>query len=332
SGSFLDDLTDTLKLTAGIFPDILPLININDYERPMMNLMGTLIDSSLISARDYESYQSKFLLEAKQELKKQVIKEKNRSIEKAQEDDEEELTGIYRNNYDNTDRGNYQLDLYATLLMPFWDKNPAVPQLVNQLLSGSDNRLKYNTAILLLRHKKQVPDTLLSYFAGLDEYRYELYSDLKKNGLISKFPAAHNNHIQLAKSQLLSQRSYDKPDTVAYVDRLPVKQKDRAGFVYFFKYKQGKDDNAWKLATVGIVPSDAKSFLFDGDTDYWQRQQYDFTDLNLGRLEADEPVADQIKKALKKMQYSKRNSAAEFYEDEDRAGGYNLLSRLSLRE
>src|SRR5439155_9142007 len=64
NGSFMDDLTDSLHLTAGIFKDILPLINVHDYEQPLMQLMGTLVDSNMIKANDYEPYQTKFLIEA----------------------------------------------------------------------------------------------------------------------------------------------------------------------------------------------------------------------------------------------------------------------------
>ncbi|MGZ8537238.1 MAG: TraB/GumN family protein [Flavisolibacter sp.] len=317
SGSFLDNLTDTLLLTKGIFKDLLPLININDYEQPIMNLMGTMIDSSLLTSADYETYQSKFLIEAKQQLKKQVISEKNKSIEKAQEDDEDK--NIYRDT-DNQDLGNTQLSLYATLLMPFWDKNPAVPQLINQLLSSKDKRLKYNTTMLLLRHKKQVQDTMLTFFAKMDEYRYDLYTDLKDENMLNLFPLAYMNQTDLAKSKLLSMTSsYEKPDSIVFIDKITVQQNDRKGFVYFFKYKKKKDDSSWNLASVGILPSDPKKFEFE-EKEYFEEMKYNFTDISISKIEEDEPLSDQLKKALKKLQYSKRNSAAEFYTEESTAG------------
>jgi uncharacterized protein YbaP (TraB family) len=316
SGSFFDDLSDSLELTRGIFKDLLPLINIHDYEQPMMDLMGTLVDSNMIGMKDYEMYQSKFLIEAKQQLKKQVISEKNKSIEKAQEDDaDKSMMGIGN----NQDFGNNQLSLYATLLMPFWDKNPAVPQLINQLLGSNDKRLKYNTTMLLLRNKRPVPDSMLSYFARQDDYRYTLYADLKETKLLQLFPAAYNKQAELAKSKLMTMgSSYDKPDSVVFIDRLPIQQKDRNGYVYFFKYKKKRDDNSWNLASVGIVPADQKEFEFDKKGSYYEEMQYDFTDMTAGKIDEDEPLKDQLKKALKKMQYSKRNSASEFYNDEAR--------------
>ncbi|HEY0356387.1 MAG TPA: TraB/GumN family protein [Flavisolibacter sp.] len=326
--TFFQGLNDTLELTRAIFNDLLPLININDYEQPIMDLMGTLIDSNLLVARDYEMYLPKFMIEAKQLLKKQVIKEKNRSIEKAQED-EDDRNNRYNNS--NQDYGNSQLSLYATLLMPFWDQNPAVPQLVNQMLKSEDKMLKYNTTMMLLRYQKPVPDTLLKYFAGLDDYSYDLYTDLKKIKKANLFPSSVT-HVDLARSRLLSMTSsYNKPDTIAFIDKLPVQHKERSGFVYFFKYKLKKDDNSWKLASVGIVPADPKQFQFEKKKNYYEELQYDFTEMDAGKIEIDEPLKDQLAKTLKKMLYSKRNSATEFYKYEDR-GPYDYMESLGIRD
>jgi uncharacterized protein YbaP (TraB family) len=316
---FLDDLSDSLQLTATIFKDLLPLINIHDYEQPIMDLAGTLIDSNMISAKDYEMYEPKFLIEAKQLLKKQMIVEKNKSIEKAQKDGDDD-TNIYKYAVKNDDNGNSQLSLYATLLMPFWDKSGSVQQFVNQLLKSSDKRLKYNTTLLLLRNKKSVPDTMLSYFAGLDDYRYELYSDLQEQGLSNLFPASFNKQIELAKSKLFDISSnYNKPDSLVYLDKLPVQFRERNGFVFFFKYKNQRDDNSWKIASVGIVPDDPKQFEFDSKKmSYREQQQYDFTELTNTKMDNETPIVGQLKKVVKKMQYSKRNSAAQFYKDENR--------------
>lgn len=320
NGNFMDDLSDSLQLTASVFKDLLALMNIHDYEQSIMNLTGTLVDSNMIAAKDYEMYLPKFLIEARQLLKKQIISEKNKSIEKAQKDDD---NNIYSYASKDDDDGNSALNLYATLLMPFWDKNPAVPQFIDQLLKSDDKRLKYTTTLLLLRNQKAIPDTMLNYFAGLDDYRYELYTDLNANKLTHLFPAAFNNQVQLAKSKLFDiSGGYNKPDSVVYLDKLPAQFKERNGFVFFFKYKTKKNDNTWKLASVGIIPSDPKKFEFDSrHKRYWIEKQYDFTDLTNSKISSDEPLTIQLKKALKRMEFSKRNSAAEFYRNEDKMGG-----------
>ena len=81
--NFLQGLYDSLELTATIAKDLLPLLNIDDYETPVIELMEELVKNNLLQFKDYEQYASKFLLEARQALKKQLIVEKNRDIEKA---------------------------------------------------------------------------------------------------------------------------------------------------------------------------------------------------------------------------------------------------------
>ena len=328
NGFFMDELKDSLGLTKTIFKDLLPLININDYEQPIMKLLETMVDSSMVTGKDYEIYLPKFLIEAKQEMKKQVISEKNKSIEKAQTYPNEK-----KNTYEkeSKDYGNRKLSSYATLLMPFWNTNPAVPQLLKQMLASNDKRLKYNTAILFMRHKKAIPDTLLKYFAGQDEFRYELYTDLKELKQAGLFPAIYNNHVELAKSKLLNLNSYEVPDTIVYVDRLPLQYKNRTGFVYFFKYRQKKDDNSWKIALTGLIPSDADAFEFDKTGTIKEEYKYNFTEMTGAKIDEDEPLKDQLQKALKKKLFAKRKSGAQFYDEENKYSQFNSLSMSEIR-
>ena len=319
-GGFMNKLLDSLQLTGRIFRDLLPLINLHDYEQPMMTIMGVLADSSIITAKDYEVYQSKFLIEARQLWKKQMILEKGASIKKAQQagdDKDDDESPYYRK---PQDEGNTQLSLYATLLMPFWNRTVAVPQLVYQFLLSNDSRLRFNTAMLLLQYGKPLPDTLLRHFASSDEYRYELYTKLRQSKKLNLFPAAYNNPIELGKSKLLSVAgAYQKPDTLVFLDRLELRTGDSAAFVYFFKYRKKVGDKTWKIATVGLVPLSGTPFESDDEDDDSYSIDDDvtvnksFTTLSEIKLEDDEPVRDQLQKIIRKMQFAQRNSAARFY-------------------
>ena len=246
-GNFMGNLYDSLQLTKTVLTDLLPLINLGDYKDVLMMLMAEMVDSNQLKPADYESYYSKFLLEAKQEVRKQAILEKQKSIKEAEKKrDDETGNGYNRYNDGDKDPGNDDLQLYARLLMPFWDSKPAVPTLMQQMLASADKQLKYTTTLLLLRNKKSIPDTMLTYFASLDEYRYDLYNGLKKIKQLDKFPARYNNHIELGRSKLISAASsYSKPDSVVYLSRLQAKVKGKKGYVYFFKYKKKKDDQTF---------------------------------------------------------------------------------------
>ncbi|MBS1609500.1 MAG: TraB/GumN family protein [Bacteroidetes bacterium] len=329
NGDFMDELYDSLKLTKTILPGLLPLLNLDDYKWPVMKLLARMVDSNLVATRDYSGWLNKFLLEAKLELKKQLIAEKKKAIKKA-EDSRMERPSVYSayDKLEDKDKGNDDLSIYATLLLPYLDKNASVQTLFQQLLQSGDDELKYSIMFLLLRNNKEIPDSLPAYFAAKEKYRYELYSDLKEISRSEKFPDKYNNHLDLAKSKLLDTKLYDKPDSLVYLDRLHAAVKSNKGFVYFFKYKKKKDDDIWSIASVGLVPEDPKQFEFDNETGqgaggiYYDDYISDFTELSDTKLREDEPEADQLKTALKKLLYSTHSSAKNFYDKEE--GGYNL--------
>lgn len=336
--NLLGGLSDTLKLTRTILPDLMPLINLDDYKRPMMSLLGEMVDSGLVKADDYKLYFSKFLLEAKQEWKKQVITEKQKAIRKAETDLKEKNTGYLSYRLDETeeDDGNDGLELYATLLIPYWSADPQVPALMNQMLASSDKRLKYSILLSLIRTNKPYSDTLLDYFAGLDEYRYELYEDLSDMEKLSIFPEKENKQLLLAHSKLLAEDRYVKPDSVIFIDKLRAEVKGREGWVYFFRYKKKKDDATWKIASVGLVPVDSTKFewndaitgMEDEDEDelYDYADKYNFTGFSNTRIRDDEPLAPQLQKELKRMLYSKRKSAREFYDRSGASDEENIMA------
>jgi len=322
-----------LQLTKTILTDLLPLMTLDDYKKPIMHLLRKMVDSNLVKAKDYEIYYSKFLIEAKQQLKKQNIEEKKSAIEKAEDEKAEtKVENLYRRN--EGDQGNEDLITYATLLLPFRETNPAVNDLLKQMLSSNDKRLKYNTVYLFLRHKISLPDTMLVYFAKLDDYRYELFTDLRTLKMQEKFPAEYKNQQALSKSKLFSS-SYNKPDSLVFIDSLPASVKNSKGFVFFYKYKTKKEDQFWKLATVGLLSHDNNQFNYDDDEDDADDDDDDigytsimsgfnysrddnkivFTEFTDEKIKEDMPVKEQMEKQLKKILYSKRKSARMFYNE-----------------
>jgi len=322
-GDFLENLSDSLQLTAGIFKDLLPLVNIDDYERPMMQLMQLLIDSNYVKAADYEIYFTKFLMEAKQAWKKQSIGETNKSIEAARlQENGEPVDRSRRRQYD----GNQKLNLYASLLMPFWDSHSSVPVFMQQLLTSNDKQLKYHTMKLLLRYGKPVSDTLISYFASLDHFRYNLYNDLQALSKLELFPKQYADVDQMVKAKLIASSDYEKVDTLQLLDKVAVEHAGKKGFIYLYQYKELKDDVSWKIATVGLVPANDKSFEISiDDRDRYRDDKYDFTGFSSIKVEEDKTLDSQLQKVVKQMLYSKRKSAAEFYEPE------NEYERMLLR-
>lgn len=334
NGEFMDELSDTLQLTKTILPDLLPLLNLSDYKEDILNLMGRLIDSSLLQPSDYELYFSKFYLEARQELKRQAVSETKKSIDKAEEGKKGNAATVDYFGNKETDYGNDDLSLYAKLLLPFDKTKPVVKPLLQKMLSANDKRLKFNTFLLLLQNNKDLPDTMYHYFGNLDEYRYELYNELKKLKRLDLFPPKYNNKDALAKSRLLYSDSYSLPDTLVFLNKLPLTVKGKKGYVYFYKYKSRKTDLTWKLASAGMVAEADSVFEYeDGSSEVKSIQESGFNDKNFAfqfnnfledKLNEEEPVMKQLDKLLKKLIYAKRKSAAVFYNDNNNYENVNL--------
>lgn len=328
NGNFLDELYDSLLLTKTILPEILTLLNLDDYKWPVMRLIKTLVDSNLVTSKDYESYFNKFQLEARQAVKKQVIGEKRSAIEKAEEEKKAVKTFSYFNK-NAADIGNESLIVYAALLLPFQNSKPLVNTFINELLSSGDRRLKYNTFHLLLKTGKEFPDSLINYFAKLDDYRYELYTDLMKMKMPERFPQSYKNRMELAKSKLLFVSVFSKPDSLLFVDSIAVMYKKKNGLICFYKYKMKKDDAFWKIASVGLIPAKSADFIFEDEITTEKNDKtaidiysfkniktaFDFSEFTDSKLKEDEPVREQLEKQVKKLLYSKSRSAAFFYSE-----------------
>lgn len=314
-------LFDTLSLTKVVFPDILQLMNIEDYRTDVMNLLETMVDSGYLKAADYETSFPKIYLEAKQLLKKQLARESKAKMETAAR---KESPGVSFDDDDDdtpSDAGNAELDQYAILLLPFYNKNPGVQTFFEQLQTTQDRRLLYNTFILLLRNKHKVADSLFTKYAKADLYRSELYTDLESIKMPDKFPKQYKTQLDIARSLVAKPLdNYDKLDTLIYLDKLPVSYENKKGYVYFFKYKRMRDDLTWNVATVGMQPE--KADVIDVDND-------DFTSVDEDRkLENDKPVKEQLQKMLKEMLYARRSSASVFYDARSYSFYRNYLSEM----
>jgi hypothetical protein len=177
----------------------------------------------------------------------------------------------------------------------------------------------------MLRNKKPVPDSLFAFFAKPVDYRSTLYEDLQELKMLDKFPAAYKNQLDMARSMLQTGNYYSssKPDSVVYLDKLPVTYKGKTGWVYFFKYKKMRDDNYWQIASVGMQPQKLDSIDVDND---------DFTEGENRRLENNQPVSEQLQKMLKELLNSKRSGASEFYEARNYSLYKDYLPEMVKRE
>ena len=298
--NFFNDINDSLALAKRLFPEILQLSTIQDYKDPINSLLVTLVDSSMISGKEYQNYFTQIYFDAKLELKKQQGKDERI---------------LYLENNDNNDQRIYtgynnsrtSLVDYAVLLMPFYEK-PQVKTFFEKILYSKDALLQMNTAVLMLRYKKYIPDSILLNLAAKDEMRGKLFKALENAKLLNKFPQQYKNQAAIARSLL----SASKLDSIVYLSNKAVNFRNKKGLVYFFKYRAKKDDG-WKIGISGLQPENIAEVSSNNR----------IVRLTDKKIKDDEPLKDQLDRQLKRVLFSLSKSGRSFYQGDN----YNRFRR-----
>ena len=300
------DLGDSLVLARTLFPELLQLASVDDYKGNIQNLLSSLVDSGHIQGPDYESYLTQIWFDARIQWKKQEGRDEKKLQKK--EDDTDD-----NGSENDADEGNgNDLDDYCILLAPFYDKNPNIPRFFDKMLTSKDASLRLNAAILLLRHNRPVADSIIRNLAASDTYRSDLYQQLTTIGQADRFPKRYRNQLDMARSLLASSHGSASFADIQFITKRKIQFKQFNGFVYFFKYKPANDDD-WQIGVSGIQPSDPAAV----------NTASEFVTLTGKKLKPNLPVNTQIDDQLRKLMFSKRKSALNFYLD------HNYLDRAA---
>jgi len=294
------DIGDSLVLARTLFPELLQLATVDDYKANIQSLLANLVDSGYLHASDYESYFSQVYFDAKIQWKKQEGKDEKRLQKKDDDKDEDSSDG------DNDDNASNDLDDYAVLLEPFYDKNPTIPHFFDRLLRSKDAGLRLKTAILLLRHNHQVADSIFLTLAGADASRSRLLRCLTAIHKENRFPKAGKTQESIARSLLVASHGNSDFSDIQLVDKRPAQFKQIKGLVYYFKYKVNRDDE-WQIGLSAFQPLNSKEVNTDPE----------FVALTGKRLRADKSVLEQFDQQWKRFLFSRRRSAATFFLDND---------------
>lgn len=293
---------DSLALAKTLFPEILQLASLDDYKYSINSLLISLVDSGYMKSADYESYYSKLYFDAKIELKRQSNRDERVVEKENNKDEEDESSSGSRKYYD--EESSSSIDSYSVLLMPFYDKYPAVQKFYEKLLQSKDDEVKLSTAMLMLRNKRKVADSILENLASKDQYRSNLLQELEEIKQVDLFPSKYKDQESMARSLLLADKSEEKFYAIELVAKRMIEVKSKKGYVYFFKYKLKKDDE-WKMGISGLQPVNLKEVSSDD-------LLVKMTDK---KIKDDEPMMDQYEKQLKQLIFSLRRSAASFFEE-----------------
>lgn len=302
-GDFFENFEDSLQLTRTLFPELLQLTTIEDYKEPVIGLLSELLDSGYIKANDYKDYFNQIYFDAKIEMKKQQNAEEKLLEQQSQQnydDNDSVIKSSYsKNNYETTG-----INEYAALLLPFYDTIPALPKFFNRLLQSRDTSVQLETAVLLIKNNKPVPDSILMNIAANDNYRSDLFRALDEINRISLFPSKYKQQDLMARSILTGDSEKIKFFDIKPEGKTLVNMNGKKGYVYFYRYKLQKDDD-WEIGLSGPQPENLNRVNTDDA----------LTSLTNEKIVAGKPLAEQFNNQLSRLLLLHHKSARHFYDD-----------------
>ncbi|MEP6466398.1 MAG: TraB/GumN family protein [Parafilimonas sp.] len=301
---FFEKFQDSLQLTRALFPEILQLTSIEDYKEPVIDLLATMLDSGLISSKDYASYFSKIYFDARIEMKKQQNAEEKLLEQQSQKNFNEDQ--LNNDVYSPNNSAASDIDKYATLLLPFYDSNPALPKFFDRLLQSKDTGLQLRTAVLLIKNNKAVADSVLNNIASKDNYRSQLLQKLEEINHAGFFPLKYKKQELISRSVLLNNSEQTAFAQIETEGKISVNFKDEKGYVYLFKYKIKNDDD-WQIGISGLQPENLKEVNTNNI----------LTSMTNKKLTNDKPALQQFNDELQRMILKLHKSSAHFFSDDE---------------
>ncbi len=247
------EFKDSLGLAQHLFPEILEISAIDEYQEAIYQLTARLKDEGLIQPEDYALKLKEIKWEARNAIKRKLA-------------DEEDTSDDGYNNYLSPDRtfGSYYykpneynrrfyndpLSVYSSLLDPYKDD----PRVVS--FFEKQNKLNDENQLLALKSMeialgKELSDSLIDILCKSDKTRHSLYELTKHFEL--KIDSNCMTQKNLAKSILF--KNAESKDSVTYIDRYEVEVKDKIGYVYFFKSLNSYNQE-WQISYFGLFPND----------------------------------------------------------------------------
>lgn len=309
---------DSLRLSASLYPELLQLTSIEDYKEPVRELLVGLIDSNYLKPEAYESYFSSIFFDAKVAFKKMKSATENpRTVG----NDNANLSSLYRE-YMNTygdknmsqameampvssamNNNSISFYNYLRLLIPYYDKNIGVKTYFDNVLRLNATKPKMDAALMLLKNKLPVSDSIWNAIAEDKEWRYPLLLSLKKMNRLDLMPVKYKTSEAIAKQGFYN--NYSDADSIVELHKKAINFEGKPATVYFYKYKL-KEAGDWKLFISGVNQEKGKMAELN-------RSLFKMTSEKIETSIAAQALADLENKSFKKLLIGNSNSGNYFY-------------------
>jgi uncharacterized protein YbaP (TraB family) len=291
---------DSLQAAKALFPEIFTYTRYREYEDNIYDLLATLLDSNLVTTKDYKSEYQAIYRNARDYWKRQLARE-----EEAQDKKSEYYTG-YKGYTTHGGTYNSNLLVYVKLLLPYYAAEPGVRKLVDNVMRSNTSNLKIKLTGIMLSANVPVPDSVLSRLSKDPYTMADFYKELATRKKISHFDTTGLNQIDFSRSILIKESSLNERDSLVYLDRQYVETVKGNGYIYFFKKKKDKE-KSWNLVWVGIQPEDTTKVVYE---DYMK-------DSYGSRIYDNDKIEELIEKEMKSIRLKGRKRAERLSFDKD---------------
>jgi hypothetical protein len=307
------NLRDSMELCVGITESLFPLLEIDEYENGLYRHMSVLLDSGMISKKDYASLFSTILNKAKIDYRR-ANSTRNRMEEPDANEYEKWSSGKYRRNNNETN----SMKVLWRLLLPFRDQKAAAD------FFTSVERTKHSDILLSLvsvyySNKIPVSDALTDTLCSTTQGKIDLYQTLEGLKLDSLFPEKHKDQdamVEFIVKQRLTTNYSGEVDSVVFIRCEPIQFRNRKGQLYFYKV-HSEERSDWKLCCAGVIPSDHSKI--ETSPDFVETARGKFDQEKMTPEEQDDAFEELQRMAIRQMVNSRdRNQyswMSNYYED-----------------
>lgn len=222
-------MRDSFELSRLMYPEIMQLTALDEYEMEVYSLLSDLLDSNLVKKEVYDAYYKQILFEAKTELKR------------ASTTDEE-----YRDSHRT-------LTNFLNLLRPY-AKNTEVVQLHQKVAATKRMDLLMDYLAYCLKHDINIADSLVQKIGQKkQDDLLTWYYTLKSIDKLSFFPASKNNRELLlslyVNRQYAEDESLEPMDSIVVTPEEAVDIRGRHYEVYRVKFRE-KSFDEWNGTVI----------------------------------------------------------------------------------
>lgn len=250
-------LRDSLQLAHLLYPEIFQYTRYREYEDNIYDLLATLLDSNIVSFKDYNKEFPIIFRNARDAWKRQLARE-----EEEQDKKSEYYTG-YRSSW-STHGGsfNYRLIVYSRLLLPYYSKDAKAKELIDNMLRSQTMNLKIRLVGAMLYQGVPVEDSIIAEMSSNPATMANFYLQLSRREKLDYFKKDSLTQEKFSMSLMIKDATIGEKDSLIFLDRKFVESLRGSGYVYFFKKKKD-NDRYWSLCWNGIQPEDTTQVIFE---------------------------------------------------------------------